>query len=236
MNDYQTFKIDPSFCVKVTEPRGFELSDVEKDEIESIWIHELREKGHYLVNGQILNIIQSEGQQWQGEFVDYKFYLAQLRNPYFREVLQIRPMGISGMTWSGDKVLIGQRSEIVATYPHYYETVPSGGVDPGARVGDQIDFTSQFVLELFEETGISSTEIKRVECFAVVYDKVNALYQMCGDIQVNYSIIKNPLEPSWEYKSLQWKPKSDLKAFLAKHQEEIVPLSRYMLAAKRLLA
>ena len=79
MNDYQTIKIEPSFCVKVLpESRGFELSDVEKEEIASIWNDQLRDRGHHLVNGQLLNVVSAEGQQWVGEFVDYKFYLAQL--------------------------------------------------------------------------------------------------------------------------------------------------------------
>ena len=133
------------------------------------------------------------------------------------------------MTWAGDKVLIGQRSSEVTTYHNFYETVPSGGIAPGALVGDSIDLQSQFVLELFEETGISSTEIKHVECFAVVYDPVNNHYQICAEIQVNYSIIKNPLESTWEYTSLQWIPKSELKAFFSKHREQIVPLSHHML-------
>jgi ADP-ribose pyrophosphatase YjhB (NUDIX family) len=233
MHNYQTIKIDGTFNIKILpEARGFELSDVEKAEVESIWDRELREKSQYLVNGRILNVVSSESLPWIGEFVEYKFYIAQLRNPHFKERLQIRPMGISGMTTTGGKILIGQRSSEVTLYQNHYETVPSGGVEPTAMKGDFLDLKNQFELELFEETGISSTEIKQVDCFAVVYDPSHDHYQICAEIQVNYSILGNVLKPSWEYTSLKWLSKAELKPFLLEHSQQIVPLTEYMLSAR----
>ncbi|MCE5318715.1 MAG: hypothetical protein LLG04_15310, partial [Parachlamydia sp.] len=53
------------------------------------------------------------------------FYLAQLRDPQLQPSLQITPVTISGLTFSGNKVLFGRRSQEVTQYRGLYEAVPS---------------------------------------------------------------------------------------------------------------
>ncbi len=234
MINYQTIKIDDSFCIRVLpESRGFELSDVEKEGIESIWNQELRERSGHLVNGKLLNLVQCDRTPWVGEFIEYKFYLAQLRNPYYKEALNICPLGISGITSAGDKILIGQRSPEVMLYQELYECVPSGGIEPSALKEGCINLKNQFEIELFEETGISTTEIKRVECFAIVYDPEHHHYQLCGEIFVNYSILREPLTPTWEYLSLKWLSKNELKSFVFNHGQEMVPMTEHLLTLRK---
>ena len=81
-SDYQTYKITPHFHLEVAEaPRGFSLSDYDKTRIEMLWQEETVASPAKLFNGVILNFVSFEGDKLVGEFVDYKFYLAQLRDP-----------------------------------------------------------------------------------------------------------------------------------------------------------
>ncbi|MCE5318714.1 MAG: hypothetical protein LLG04_15305 [Parachlamydia sp.] len=47
---------------------------------------------------------------------------------------------------------------------------PPGGIDPHALQGGQIDLKEQFQRELWEETGISVTEVKGIQPFLLVHD------------------------------------------------------------------
>src|ERR1700722_921126 len=107
--DYQTFKLTPQFRLEVAEsPRGFTLSDYDKARVEMLWQEELMARPSDLYNGQLLNFVSLDGMRLLGEFVEYKFYLAQLRDPELQPFLQIAPICISGLTFSGNKVLIGR--------------------------------------------------------------------------------------------------------------------------------
>lgn len=239
MVNYQTIKISPKFSISVLPSRGFVLSDHQKTEIESIWRHEQLERSTRLFNGQMFNLIQLENDKLIGEFVDYKYYLAQLRNPSFIELLHIRPVCISGITLAGDKILIGQRSSNVTQYQDYYETVPSGGIDAeinaGSLVNEMIDLPRQFQKELWEETGISVTEIKKIEIFSLIYDPNEEMYDLCAEIHVNYSILKESIQPTEEYPKFQWLSKQELKKFINAHPMDIVPLSLHLLKARHFI-
>lgn len=227
--NYQTFNIGPNFIIEARAPRGFELSDFHKTEIESIWRHEQSGRTSQLYNGEIFNLIEVNNQHLIGEFVDYRLYLAQLRNPSFVELLDIKPLCVSGLTIAGNKVLVGQRSENVTTHKTFFETVPSGGVDSTSLSGNQINIKRQFENELWEETGISVTEIKNIELFSLIYDIAMNLYEICAEVQVNYTVLKQKLEPTDEYINFKWLTKEEIKQNLQDETHRYVPLSIHLL-------
>jgi|LakMenEpi03Aug12_release.lakeMendotaPanAssembly.Ray.scaffolds.fasta_scaffold28986_11 hypothetical protein len=229
MNDYQTFAYSPNLTIEVLpHARGFSLSDHEKLLIENIWRHE-ENLASSLHNGQIFNVISLEGDKIIGEFVEYKYYLAQQRDTNFEPALQIKTLSISGITTTVDKILVGQRSATVTTYQNYYELVPSGGIDPRAQQGNQINIKRQFELELWEESGISVTEIKSIKPVAIFYDLKNKIYEACAELNINYTILKESLHPSDEYQKLEWISKREIQGFVQKHSHEFVPFSIYLL-------
>lgn len=233
--DYQTYKLTPQFRIEVAEsPRGFTLTDYEKARIEMLWLEEVAARPSTTFNGQILNFISLEGERLLGEFVDYKFYFAQLRDPQLHESLQITPVAISGLTFSGNKVLFGRRSQEVMQHRGQYETVPSGGIDSNALRGQQIDLKEQFQRELWEETGISVTEVKDIQPFLLAYDPSTHIYEICAVIEVNYPVVYEEREPTAEYKEFVWIPKSDIKTFTAKHNAEFVPFSLFLLKTRKI--
>lgn len=233
--DYQTLKISHPLNLFVIPSRGFTLSDHQKLEVENVWRHEQAARANKLFNGQIFNLVEITEKQITGEFVPYKFYLAQRRNPALKELLFIRPMCISGITLAGNKILVGQRSKGVTQYPNFYETVPSGGIDDSSVVNDKVDLLRQFENELWEETGISVTEIKKIEIFALVHEPTVDEYEVCGEIQVNYTILRETLAPTEEYVNFQWLTKQELKKHLAAHADEYVPLTAQLLKIRHLL-
>ncbi len=230
MNHFQVHQLSSSFTIEVLPyARGFTLSDHEKILIENIWNHELNRRPSNLYNGQILNVVSFSPDKMVAEFVDYKYFLAQLRDPNFEPVLELRTVGISGVTTVVDKVLIGRRSATVSTFPNCYELVPSGGIDPSALVGDKIDFVKQFEVELWEETGISVTEIKEIRPMVLVYDENLKMYDLCAEIIVNYSVLKEFIDPSEEYEDIEWIPKSEIGREIRRHKKDFVPLSLLLL-------
>lgn len=230
MNNYQTINLPRDFYIQVLPyARGFTLSDHEKMLVENIWRHEERACSAKLHNGQILNVVSVESDHLIGEFIEYKYYLAQLRDPNFEEVLKIRTLAVSGITTTVDKVLIGQRAQDVSAYGNWYELVPSGGIDPRSHVDDRIHVARQFEMELWEESGISVAEIKGIRPLALIFDSKNKIYELCAELSVNYSILKEPLRPSEEYQKLEWVSKREIKEFVAKHEGQLVPFSFYLL-------
>lgn len=220
--------LTPNFFIEVLPyARGFTLSDHEKDLVDNIWSLEQKHFPH-LFNGQILNVVQVEENKLVGEFIEYKYYFAQLTDPQLASVLNIQTLAISGITMTGDKILVGQRSEDVTTFKNFYELVPSGGIDPNAQVQERIDLKRQFELELWEESGISTTEIKSIKPLALIYDQQNKTYEIAAEITVNYTVLKEDLEHSQEYQKLQWFTKRELMEFIKKNKN-FVPLSLFLL-------
>lgn len=233
MDNYQTQVIGSDFTIEAApEARGFTLTDFEKGTIDRIWQEEQAHSFSTLYNGQLLNFLRLEGATLYGEFVDYKFYLAQLREPGLKEVLDLKIVAVSGITTTADKVLFGKRSEQVTQYKNFYELVPSGGIDPEALVGTKVEISKQFEKELWEETGISTTEIRETKPFALLHDLEHDSYEICAEISVNYLMAKETLRPTPEYQKLLWVSKGEVQDFIKRHAQEIVPLSLHLLRTR----
>jgi NUDIX domain len=226
MNDYQTFAISPNFSVIVLSgSRKIELSDDMHRAIEEIWEQERSYRPGVIFNGKLLNLLSWNNDQLVGEFVDYKLYLAQLRDPNLAEKLQITPVCISGVTCVGDAVLIGQRSDIVSQYPLWYELAPSGGVDSRVLSGDRIDLARLVLLELEEETGLTSAAVVEMVPFALFYEGPLKSMEICVRIIIDPQEPHAIIPPGNEYSELFWMPISDLASFMDLHRTQIIPLS-----------
>ena len=227
--DYQTFPISADFTIHALPiARGFTLSDYDKERVELLWSQQTRAHP-YTFNGEIFNVISMDKEKITGEFIEYKFYLAQRLDANLKELLNIRSLAVSGIAQTVDRVLIGKRSSQVATCPGKYEFVPSGGVDPHSLQSDgKINVYRQFELELFEEAAISVTEIKEIRLRNLVWDESLSTFELCADLFINYRILKEELKPNSEYESLNWLPKRDLKDFIEKNEEEFVPLTLFL--------
>ena len=80
-----------------------------------------------------------------------------------------------------------------------------------------------------EETGISVTEIKEIRPMVLVYDENLKMYDLCAEIIVNYSVLKEFIDPSEEYEDIEWIPKSEIGREIRRHKKDFVPLSLLLL-------
>src|SRR5262249_31068369 len=144
-----------TFALSAVNFRGkIRLSDVEQAAINTLWNEAQKQFGGRLFNGQLYSFVSLKNGVLTGNFVDYKFYIAQLRNPKFKTLFNISPVAISCICCCQNKILIGKRSAFVTEYPNCYELSPSGGIDPSAAINGKIDLIKQTLVELEEEAAI----------------------------------------------------------------------------------
>lgn len=230
--NYQTFKITSKFAVvAVDASRKMELSDDDRRLVESIWESELKRSQGHLFNGKLLSMLTWDDLHLVGEFVEYKYYIAQLRAPELKNKLQIRPVSISGMTYAADKILIGLRSETVFQHPLWYELAPSGGVDAGMVSEGRVDILKQFEIELIEETGLQPSDIQSIDPFALIYDEQSHSFEIGAAIQIQ-PVRAGISAASDEYVRFFWIAEKDLSPFIAQHRSKIIPLSLHLLSLK----
>lgn len=226
MDSYQTIKISSNFAVELdSTPRKIVLSDDVKRQIDSFWEQE-RNQNPLLFNGNIMSATSYNKERVIGQFVEYKHFMAQIRQPELKKHLQINVLAISGVTQASNYVLIGKRGKQVAHYPGYYELTPSGGVDSDAFVGHYVDYQEQFQRELEEETGYKKQQIVAINPLYLVQE------DSCLDIVANIqlSITDLNVKATHEYEELIWIARDRLRQFVDKHRHEVVPLTVFLIS------
>jgi len=121
----------------------------------------------------------------------YRFYAVQ-DNAFD---LGVRPLGVRGITVRDDKILMGRRSEQVASHPRRWEFAPGGVVDVDRPPVDTI------LAELKEETGL------RAACepvsIAVLHDSVLRSWEIvCRITPAPAHLDREPTTD--EYSELRW--------------------------------
>lgn len=234
--DYETLMISSKFMIQLEPSDSYEgLSDAKKRLIQTNWDKEQKRRDGKLHEGAILSAISYDNKGLKGQFVPYKYYLAQLYDPSLKADLKIIPVSISGMTLigDGDQLLLAKRASWVAQYPEKYELAPSGGVRPPAKDLDAVDLKLQLLEELVEETGIESKEVKSVKFFTLVHDHTEDAVELCAEIHLKTSSLI--LSSSREYSQMMIIPCQELDSFTKNQKEEFVPLSLILLKLKKLI-
>ena len=209
-----------------------ELSDDVAAAIEAIWKSELQRSQGRLFNGQLLSMISWDKEHMVGEFIEYKYYLAQTRNPKLEPFLRIRPIAMSGITHSGNKILFGLRAETLSQNPLFYELAPSGGVDPSVAEGNSINLHKLVLKELEEEAGLVEKDIFSVNLFALVYEPAEQSFEICTEIHIDPSIADSKIMPIDEYIRFFWVDTHDAAHFVSRHREKMLPMSMHLLKLK----
>lgn len=220
--------LDFKVNIDYAHPR-IEISEATKARIEEIWKMELvRTKGK-LFNGELLSADNFDGKQLSGHFVEYKHYIAQLRDPSLANELRVKPICVCGYTVAGDYILVGKRADHVTDFQNFFELVPAGGVDPSSISKDCIDIIKQLKMELKEETGFDSSMVRSiVPTYLIVCSKTRS-YEICSKIELDPAAIDLVAERDEEYTELLWIPKSSMPEFVEKHRSRIIPLSLHIL-------
>ncbi len=231
MPNYQSFPIDNSFKIQLyPHSHEIELTDEDKQRIEKVWQNEIAQRPT-LYNGKILNVVEFDISKVLGFFVDYKYLLAQVRDPELQKVLNIIPACVSGVAYSGNKILFAKRSSAVTQSPHAFECVPSGGIDTQGTKEGEIDIYKQFQQELEEESGIK--KIKAYKYFELVYSPEESIFEICAQIELDPQEANKLPSPNAEYTEFIWVDKREIPTFCK--DRTFVPLSLHMLRTLKLL-
>ncbi|MBS4168288.1 hypothetical protein [Parachlamydia sp. AcF125] len=182
-----------------------------------------------IFNGKIFNVLACNQRTLRGQFVEYKTYLAKLRNSALSPFLPLRILGVTGITEWRNKILIGKRSKNVTLYPGHYEFAPAGGIGLEALRGNQLDLKKQILLELEEEVGIGAHSVDGINPWILAHNEEGGDYQIYLKIKLKAESSFAEISPNPEYASCQWVEKDQLRAFFLKEACPVVPLTYTLL-------
>ena len=171
-------------CELVLDRRRRPEDERTRDELEAAWRAILERRPH-VFDGDLLSVraIDVDGGRLrlEVETVGYREYLVQ------REGLElgVRPLGVTGVTYIGERVLIGRRSALVTQYPDRWEPVPAGSVaGPPPEVADGDVLAEQVLSELEEETGIRRGDVSELTVVGVIEDRADRVVDVCFRLHV----------------------------------------------------
>lgn len=230
MSDMTYFPIASDFKVRIEDVSREPLPHFVVERIEAIWNMEKEQLGSVLFNGSLMSVVRFDEHELVGRIVEYKHYMAQMRDPALKSYLDLLPLGVSARTISGNSILIGRRSQKVFLDRGKLECVPSGGVDLHARNGDYLDMRRQIEIELHEETGLPSSHIQNYAMLGIV--KADNICEICVELTLDDGLEKTDLMINDEYSQFFWVEKNQIAKFLEERSAEIIPVSRWLLSGK----
>lgn len=229
--DYQTLKIKSQYQIEVVNfQEEIKLSDVDKAKIDHIWLKESAERN--LFNGAFLTALSFNQVQMKATFVPYKYYIAQLKDPSLKSLLNVIPVSISGLTFIGENVVFAKRSRYVTQFHNHYELAPSGGIDQECVEENHINLSNQVKKELEEELGVKPRRVKSLKFFALIYDQKLESIDLCAEIRIHpFAMHANVME----YSQIITVPASEVAEFVKIENEQFVPLSLLLLRLKKII-
>ena len=203
--------------------------DLEK-EIEYLWKTEQERRGKTLVNGSIMSASMASKEGIFGFISEYRHFIAQQARPELFDILNVRPVAVSGLLICADGIVFGRRAGLMTQDSGLWELVPSGGVDTGNITGTkEIKCGPQILLELREEVGIKSELVEKVMPFCFVEDEKSHVIDIGVSLETQLSqdeILKvYELSAKKEYDELRIVRLSDINTFVAREADRIVRVS-----------
>lgn len=196
--------------------------------IDACWAAQKLRCGENLFDGTLFTVTHYSETHLSGRFIPYRWYMAWLYDPRVRAELPLCPLGVSGLTYTDDRVLLGKRASCVASFPNAYEFAPSGSVDTSCLVGDQLDLASLLLRELEEETAIPPQQVLHLQPFALVRHSSDGTIEACASIHVSDAALDSVHAEPTEYSELALLRHADVEAFFARHSHTLVDLTPYL--------
>lgn len=217
------FRIIPLQNPNITLDESFQVSQAVQKEIDEFW-EELKQKEPSYYDGKIFSITSLKNNSLHGHFIPYRNYVAWRQNEHLRSQFAIKPLSVSGITHTADKILIGKRSLTVMQYPGFYEFPPSGGIDEGCYKNGVVDHKGMIIQELLEETSITQIQIKSLKLFALLEDFSEGTVDLWYDIHIYDQVNLK----SHEYDSLFFVSIDQIPKFFQEKNRLIMPPNLYL--------
>ncbi|WP_438278325.1 NUDIX hydrolase [Nitrobacter sp.] len=205
--------------------------------VDEIWQREKELRSHDLHNGRLFSVDYCDARTIVGWMSEYRYFLAQRREPSLHAALKIKPLAVTGILSCPDGVLFGRRSRRSEMDAGCWELVPSGGVDDAA-VGSagQVSLERCILTELEEETGIGASELSaRSRVVALVEDPQSHVIDVgimlataasAAQIQRRFAALGNR-----EYSELEIVAPAQLRAFRRNRADSLGAVSAALLDA-----
>ncbi len=203
--------------------------------VEDIWQAEAANRGTELFNGRLFSIEHFNQERITGWLAEYRWFIAQRRDPSLYKALRVRPLGVTGVLCCADGIVFGRRADHVEMDAGLWELAPSGGVD-GSQLDamNKLDLGAHLLTELKEEIGIQETAISSPPtAFAIVEDQFSHVTDVGLIVRVDYSAaqvlgifaaLKNR-----EYVELEVIPANGTSSFLGRQGVALAEVSRALL-------
>jgi hypothetical protein len=203
--------------------------------VDEIWQREKELRSHDLHNGRLFSVDYCDAKTIVGWLSEYRYFLAQRREPSLHAALRIKPLAVTGILSCSDGVLFGRRSGRSEMDAGCWELVPSGGVDDAA-VGSagQVSLERCILIELEEETGIGASELSaHPRAVALVENPQShvtdvgimlATGSSAAQIQHRFAALENR-----EYSELEIVAPADVRAFRRNRADSLGAVSAALL-------
>jgi len=206
--------------------------------VDELWREQSAARGTALHDGKLFSVSSASPLELRGWFADYRWWVAQRRDPALRETLGVRPLGVTGLVRAGDATLFGRRSPRVLQNPGRWELAPSGGVEPSARSADgALSLVAQLIAEAREELGLARESVAHATPFALIEDARSGVLDAFVELEIAMPASELALlvsrAPREEYQQLVCVADGELGAWLEQIGDALDPVSRAALASPR---
>lgn len=193
-------------------------------EVERVWNEQKEVKNLY--NSLLFCMISHDQYKIHGQFIEYRYFIACQYIPELRKSFTIHPIGVSGLCFSGEKILIGTRDSKLSSYGGYKECVPSGSIETRAYSHGEVDFFMQLLWELEEEAHVAEKAVKKIYPVGLFYNYEEGIYDIGMAIHLDVIQQEMMIESSAEYPLLEWYSFDEWQQDLNQGESKIVPLSK----------
>jgi len=215
-----TFSIDESCKIIVQAP--FALPDRIVHHIENIWANEKARRGSNLKNNTMYSLVEYKFNSITLQAINYKEALARRRAPELFELgLTVRPAAVAGILTCADGLVLGLRSKTVISDKGYWETAPAGGL---ANRDPKI----QILEELEEELGLKRSQVTVPLVLGLVENVETGVIDIV--LRLKSKMTARDIHHSHknyatnEYEKLAIISPNDLKQFLKKNKDYLIPV------------
>lgn len=196
--------------VEIASDAEFMIADEIREQVDKLW-SEQKMRRPELFDGQVFCCQEPSKGKLLGQLMPYRYVLAQHLQPQLRASIGAMPVGVTGITQQGGKVLVGRRGRNLTHYPGMRELAPAG-------VLDQLNWREQLLTELREECGWSANP--KIPLLGLIYDPIIHTLDIVAELKVDEEGLP---EPNEEYSSFAWLRPEDILRSLASDPGQWAP-------------
>jgi hypothetical protein len=210
----------PDFRLMVVDRREAIPAKIET-RVEEIWQAKLADNLLGLFDGPILAMLEHTPEAVTCYPTSYRYLVACRLDAAVAAALSLLTVGVTGILTCADGLVLGRRGATVATNGGNWELAPAGALRQEAP-------RAQLMEELSEELGIAGDRVGTAEAVGMTYDPDDRVYDLLFRLSVSMpeAEVRETylMKGSAEYSELAVVPRDGIAAFVASHQDNLVPL------------